>query len=71
MREGTGWAEVAGLWQGKEVEEGNLSLEGLVSSSSSLLHLSIHHNGKRERLKAIYKDMEFVVRGGGGVGDSW
>lgn len=42
----------------KEAEEGNLSLEGLVSSSpSSLFHPSIHHNGRRECLKVIDKDM--------------
>lgn len=37
----------------KEVEEGNLSLEGL--ASTSLLHPSIRHSGKRERLKAMDK----------------
>lgn len=49
----------------EEVEEGNLSLEGPVSSSS-LLNLSVHHNGRRERLKAIDKDAQFVERKEGG-----
>lgn len=32
------------------------------SSSSCLFHLSIHHNGKRECLKAIHKDIVYRKR---------
>lgn len=59
VRKGRGWSKVARLWQKKRGGRGKPEPGGASSSSSSLFHLSIHHNGKRERLKAIDKDVVY------------